>query len=423
MAAGGDVKNERSQRFDNEAGAYQPPSLDPFAEKKQPPPPAAATASETRGGRANDDEIAAIYAHYDQPTGKSDFSGTKTNSSSGYGSNDGPSGAGSQSGVDPIPMPRSMIPLFGEKFGSLLFFAESVKGFFKGFFSPNEFPMMCFVTSGGVYLGDDKTGELVVFRSIDSIQEVQSLGDTGIGLRCRKGIDLFIQMPTNRPRFVEVLQRLASNINSPLATRTLSIEGEKSFKKGINYADRKECSWTVVEDPRTGVVLVEVPEQHKENYAPLVPKILYWFGGVNHSTKGWRGPSLERRGCWLTATALFLCKPGGPQTDGRDITRCIGVEFIETLLDGSQSGMGIIPSKDGPPQPHLALQFDSPEDKMRMVNAITSCYLFRKKAPLKVQKVANVEAALTLVDESKFKPHLFVMKTRADLYGLLRGKT
>jgi hypothetical protein len=57
-----------------------------------------------------------------------------------------------------------------------------------------------------------------------------------------------------------------------------------------------------------------------------------------------------------------------------------------------------------------------------MLQAIQLCYEFRKKQPLKVKKVLSLEGVVRIDKEKDFKPHLFIMKTRTDLYGLLRGK-
>ncbi|CUG89442.1 Hypothetical protein, putative [Bodo saltans] len=286
--------------------------------------------------------------------------------------------------------------------------------------------MVCFVTKNSLYLGDPKTGEVVLSRPVRQLKDVQVLGDTGIGLRgTDKGVDWFFTVPVNRELLVKVLLKLATGFGVPLTSRTLSVEGEKSFKKEIRYVERKEATWVPEEDPRTGLLLLEVPEQHKVPYAPLVPKLLHWFGGTFHIIKDWKGANTpERRGCWLTPTALFLCKPTGPQVDGRDITRCVGVEFMTELIDGPEGQLGIIPSTtQGPAQPHLALKFDSAELKRTMMDAIMGAYMFRMNTPIKVTKTLSLDAKMKIEKEKDHKPSLFVMKTKADLYGLLRGGT
>lgn len=376
--------------------------------------------AQPRGSKADEDaKIEALYSQYNETTAGSTQAVARD---AGFDAAKGDA----RFGVNFVALPGSYAATFGEKIGRSLFFCDAVKMFFKGFFSPNELPMVLFVTSRCLYLGDEKSGELVLGRPVAALREVQVLGDTGVGLRgSDKGVDWYMQIANavQRQTFVSVVTKIAQYHGTTVSTRTLSVEGEKTFKKEIRYVDRKEATWTVEEDPRSGLALVEVPEQHAAPYAPIVPKILHWFGGVFHIMKDWKGGnSQERRGCWLTATALFLSKPTGPQVDGRDITRCIGIEFMEELVDASGGQLGIIPDKEGPPQPHLALLFDTPELKQKMVEAIMACYQFRKSHSIKVTKLVSLEGKLKIEKEKDFKPHLFVMKTRNDLYGLLRGK-
>lgn len=422
MAAGGDVGGRRRQLDDDD---------NPFAEQSAPrnaapsyEPPSIAISENvsTRGPKdmaTEDAKIEALYAQYrdDEPVRGA------TNESAA--SNIDPSQGDARVGLHYVTIPQTYQAKFGAKMGNLLFFCEGVKGYFKGFFSPNECQMVCFATKRCLYLGDESTGEIVLGRPIPMLKEVQILGDTGVGLRgTDKGVDWYLTVPVNREQFVKVITKLAASFGTPLNTRTLSVEGEKSFKKEIRYTDRKEATWTLEEDPRTGLQLLEVPEQHKVPYAPLVPKMLHWFGGVFHIVKDWKKANIqERRGCWLTPTALFLCKPTGPQVDGRDVTRCMGIEFMVELIDGPEGQLGIIPNpKEGPQQLQLALNFDSPEMKRDMMEAIQAAYRFRIQMPLKVTKTLSLDAKMKIEKEKDTKPHLFVMKTRADLYGLLRGK-
>jgi hypothetical protein len=369
---------------------------------------------------AEDAKIEALYAQYrdDEPArGSSSNEPLTSNIDSSVGD--------PKAGLMYVAMAQSYAPKFASKMGKL-FFCEGVTAYFKGFFSPNECPMVCFVTKNCLYLGDPKSGELVLSRPIRLLKDVQVLGDTGVGLRgTDKGVDWYFSVPVNRDLLIKVLQKLVSSFGAPVNSRTLSVEGEKSFKKEIRYVDRKEATWVLEEDPRSGLLLVDVPEQHKVPYAPLVPKLLHWFGGVFHLIKDWRGTIVpERRGCWLTPTALFMCKPTGPQVDGRDITRCIGIEFMTELIDGPEGHLGVIPNtSQGPAQPHLAMNFDSSELKRNMMDAIAAAYAFRMNTQIKISKTLSLEAKMKIEKEKDHKPSLFVMKTKADLYGLLRSGT
>lgn len=424
MAAGGAVETRRRRDDDDPfteqptqrsaapayvAPAYEPPTLTATA----PPADSGASSKMTEA-----EKIEALYAQYRDDTP------ARPSASEAVVSNVDPSLGDPKTGLTFVKMSPSFEPKFASKMGKL-FFCEGVTGYFKGFFSPNDFPMVCFVSKNCLYLGDPKTGEVVLSRPVKMLKDVQVLGDTGVGLRgTDKGIDWFMTVPVNRDLLVKVLLKLGSALGAPVNSRTLSIEGEKSFKKEIRYVDRKEASWVPEEDPRTGLLLLEVPEQFKVPYAPLVPKLLHWFGGVFHILKDWKSTNIqERRGCWLTPTAIFLCKPTGPQVDGRDITRCLGIEFMSELIDGSEGHLGIIPNAQGPPQAHLALNFDSAELKRNMMEAIIASYQFRMQAPIKVTKTLSLDAKMKIEKEKDPKPHLFVMKTRADLYGLMRGPT
>ena len=437
MAAGGavEVKGRRGGDDDN-----------PFQESAKAPPPAAA--AQTKGAApaqtssygtsasssasasqpatanalpaqkqaGNDESIAAYYAQYEVPSGL-----RNEQFSSGSGSAGGP--VDGRFGIPRITLPQSLKPLFGEKFGDDLYFAETCIASFKGFFSPNEFPMVLFVTPNCVYLGDPQTGELVTCQRISKLRELQFFGETGVGIRSIQGLDLFVRMEAQRASFGNVLTKITQSMSQAFQVRNLSTDAEKGFRKDIRYVDRKESAWEPEEDPRTGVLLVSVPEAHKVPYAPVVPKILHWFGGVNHLFRDWKGAiNPERRGCWLTATSLYLSKPGGPQSDGRDITRCVGIEYMTELIDGPEGHLGII-TKEGPAQPHLVLLFDDVEQKARMVFAIQKCFNFRKKAEIKKTRSDNMERSCKIEKEKDFKPQLFVMKTKQDLFGLLRGKS
>jgi hypothetical protein len=432
MASGGTVetKGRRGAGIDDD---------NPFQETRKAPAPAPAATSSGSGygstsvpssvpasaapskeKQANNEEsIAAYYAQYEAPSG---LRGDNFSGGGGGGGSSDPS-LDPRFGIPRISLPQSLKPLFGEKFGDDLYFAETCIASFKGFFSPNEFPMTVFVTPHCVYLGDHQTGELVTSQRIAKLRELQLFGDTGVGIRSVQGLDLFVRMEAQRSVLANVLSKIAAASGQAFQVRTLSSDAEKSYRKDIRYVDRKDSAWDPEEDPRSGVLLVHVPEQHQVPYAPIVPKILHWFGGVNHLFKDWKGAVVpERRGCWLTATSLFLSKPGGPQSDGRDITRCVGIEYMSELFDGPEGQLGIV-AKEGPPQPHLALSFDDVELKQKMIFAIQKCYAYRKKAEIKKTRSENLERSLKIEKEKDFKPQLFQMKTRQDLFGLLRGKT
>jgi hypothetical protein len=156
---------------------------------------------------------------------------------------------------------------------------------------------------------------------------------------------------------------------------------------------------------------------------PLLPKFLHWFGGIGHvSLARTRQPQPERRGCWLTATCLFLSEPSGPQPDGRDIRRCIGYENIHHLLLGPGNHLAIT-TNSGPQQPgDLLLLCDSAFQRGQICFIIERCYAFRVRQPLFVKAVDGINM-LRLEDEHTFRPQLYRMATHEELDGLVRGRT
>jgi hypothetical protein len=413
IAAGEDIGTLGKRRSDDDdpfqdRSKYTPPALGAGGPQPDPPPPPPVKRNED--SKEEDAMVAAYYAKYDvQESSK----GAST-SSNGV--------VDDRLGLPLATFPRSLEPLFSAKFGRFVYYVESVTMYYKGFFSPKERPMTCIVTPHAMYLGDPTTGELVTCRSIASIREVQLFGEVSIGLRSTDG-DIFMMMLGKRQEFVNAVQKLSNFLGTPLQLRTMPLDAEKTFKKEIQYVDRKESSWVPCEDPRTGLALVEIPQQFQASYAPLIPKILHWFGGVNQYTKDWKGSiQKERRGFWVTATSMYLCKPGGPQSDGRDITRCMGIEYIGDVFDGRDGDVGIV-VKGGPQQPHLGLCFDSYDQKKKVIECISVCFNYRKKETLKITKVESLERAIKIEKEGGHKPELFIMRTKAELFGLLRGKS
>lgn len=327
--------------------------------------------------------------------------------------------------LTPVMLQAGLRATFGSKFGRHLYFCESVSVALKGFFSPNIEPFVMFLTLNGLYWGDGQTGELVLGRALSTLIEVLVMGDTGVGLRFRGACDICMTMPVGRGQFIVALPSVcaAAGVAVPISTR--SADFEKGYRKDIKYLGRKELVWEVFEDPRTSLPLVFVPEKHVPFYTPLLPKIMHWFGGVNYITKDWKGGLVqERRGCWITATSLYLSQPAGPQTDGRDITRCIGVEFIGEVLNGVGGALAII-TNAGPKQPPLTLMYDDMQTKERVITVLREIFWFRKLTELKVTRVDSIDKAIKIekASDKKEKPELFVMKTRDDLLALLRAKS
>ena len=324
-----------------------------------------------------------------------------------------------------VAMPDQHKKKFSCKIGRLLYFAADVTVAFKGWFSAAEHPMACFVTPHSIWFGDPKTGELVICRHFQKMRELILLAEKRLAILGHGGkepdVVFSCTSDADRGELAEVIRKITRSCGNPLqSVRSLDKDAAKSFRNGVTYVNPKDCVYEVVEDPRTGQELVEVPERQVPYYAPLVPKIMHWFGGVFHITKDWKGGLCkDRRGCWVTATCVFLSLPDGPQSDGRDIRRCVGIEYIGLVLLGQGGELGISVN-GGPKQPDLAIVFDNIDIRDRIVHILRECYYLRARKSLNVQNAQKWANELHIDKEKDFRPQLFVMKTRMDLYGLLR---
>lgn len=322
----------------------------------------------------------------------------------------------------------SMLPeherKFKSKIGRLLYFTAPVDSYFKGMFGATKYHMVLFVTPRSIWLGEASTGKLVVCKDILDIRTLFRLGDSGIGMRTGSGADLFFKGVPNRDRFVTVIQRLYEQKGEGATFTLVTGDGdrEKSYRKEINYLKIEEWDYRLVEDPRTGLPLVPVPERHLQYYAPLAPKNLHWFGGAMHVHLDYAGKHKgTRRGCWVTPTCIFLSVHTGPKPDGSDIVRCIPIESLRFVINGPGFAIGLsIHSK--PPQPDCIIDFDDLAAKRAVVFALERCFRCRSDSILVVRDAPHFDV-LKLADERGFKPHLHRMATVADLYGLLRSAT
>jgi hypothetical protein len=67
------------------------------------------------------------------------------------------------------------------------------------------------------------------------------------------------------------------------------------------------------------------------------------------------------------------------------------------------------------------LSFDAPAVRDTVVHILSRCYECRTGHPLSVRPVGSCAGSLQLVNEEKFVPQLFAMKTVAELYDFLSG--
>jgi hypothetical protein len=314
---------------------------------------------------------------------------------------------------------------FASKIGRLLYFTSNVDGYFKGVFGASKRAMALFVTPRCIWLGDVASGRLVICKDILDIRTLFVLGPSGVGMRTGQGADIYFKGLNDRPRFVTVVKRLFDQHEAQGTTLTIiegSVEREESYRKEIRYLPMEEWEYALVEDPRTGLPLVRIPQQHMEHYGPLAPKNLHYFSGCFQvSVDRFKKTSGTRRGCWITPTCVFLSVHTGPKPDGKDIRRCIPVESIRFLVNGPGFSLGFnIDSK--PPQPDCIIDFDDAIAKRTVMFVLERTYRFRTGQVLLSRDAPNF-SVLNIVDETKFQPYLHHMKTIADLYGLLRGKT
>lgn len=381
---------------------------------------AVAAGNDTGTSKRHDDEAALAAAYY----------GGSASGVPGSGASDAPEPKGYPTDFDVadprfdlefVPLPPGLKQLFGDKVGRLLYWCNEVDMYYKGFFSPNKTPAVLFVTPLCLWIGCPKTGALVIGKSWSDIQSILLMSAAAVGVRCQRGHDLFLKVEKGRTDLANVIRKLTRS-GAPASIVDCDGSREKSYRSEIAYVEQDKWSYELVEDPRTGLPLVQVPEKHHEHYGPLVPKLLHWFGGCNQVTLDARGVTHGiRRGGWVTPTCLFLSAHTGPQPDGRDIVRCIAIEYVSCVVNGPGFAIAVC-CGTGPPQPDCIIDFDDAMAKQCVLFALERCYSFRKGQPLNVRQATNF-ATVKIADEARFKPELYRMKTRDDLYGLLRTAT
>ncbi|RNF18451.1 uncharacterized protein Tco025E_04471 [Trypanosoma conorhini] len=322
-----------------------------------------------------------------------------------------------------LPSEWNLYSLFGTKMGRRLFFAEVLTSLFKGFFGSKESLVACFVTPNCVYLGDVQTGAVIACIDIQRLREVHIFDSLAVGLRTLDAFDLFLQASQHTDRLVSILQKIAGfwKVNVRVVPSTL--DQAKVFKKEMQLFNKKSHTWRLVEDPRTGLRIVNIPEQFAGIFAPIALKIVHWFGFIHQSGKDWKGSKRQRRRCaWVTATCFFVAREGGPGSDGRSIKHCAAMQYMTELYVGPGGELGIVAAA-GPPQPPISVVFDSEEEKKKVLFIFQECYNYRNcGGSIKVTQVNSVEERIRLTRVAgETRPQLFLMRPQKELYEFLRG--
>ncbi|ORC88034.1 uncharacterized protein TM35_000192780 [Trypanosoma theileri] len=318
----------------------------------------------------------------------------------------------------------SLHSLFKTKIGRRIFFAEVVNTTFKGFISGKEALVGCFVTPNCLYIGDVETGALIICIDIMRLFEVFVFNDVAIGLRTMDALDLHLQTLQHTQQLVDILQKIATYWKAKMHVIRSTAEREKTFKKEMRLIDKKSYTWTLAEDPRTGLRIVHVTGPFLTPLAPVAAKILHWFGNVQQPSKDWKGSKVRQRRCaWITATCFFVSKAEGPGVDGRGIRHCVAVEYMTELFVGPGGELGVAALR-GPLQPTVFVVFDSEAERNAVVFLLQECYHYRHAGggSIRVTPVESVERKIR--DEKKisdWRPQLFLMRPQKELYEFLRG--
>ncbi|EKF39496.1 hypothetical protein MOQ_000277 [Trypanosoma cruzi marinkellei] len=313
--------------------------------------------------------------------------------------------------------------LFGTKLGRRLFFAETVTSLFKGFIASKESLVGCFVTPNCVYLGDVQTGAMITCVDIRQLHEVHIFDGLAVGLRTFDGLELFLQLTKEAERLVEILQKISAFWNVNLKVVRSTTDTAKVFKKGMRLVEKKSQTWRLVEDPRTGLRIVNLTGKFVNILAPIASKILHWVGFVNQLSKDWKGSKKAQRRCaWVTATCFFVAREEGLAEDGRNIKHCVAMQYMTELYVGPGGELGIVAAA-GPPQPPISVTFESEEEKNAVLFIFQECYNYRNGGgSVKVTRVENVEEKVRLVKAmGETRPQLFLMRPQKELYEFLRS--
>ncbi|RNF00705.1 hypothetical protein TraAM80_07438 [Trypanosoma rangeli] len=321
-----------------------------------------------------------------------------------------------------LPLGRNLCDLFGAKMGRRVFFAGVVTSLFKGFFGSKKTLVACFVTPNCLYIGNVQTGAVIVCIDIQRLHEIHVFGDLALGLRTLDAFDLFLQVPQQTERLVDILKRIAAFWKVCVKVLRSTFDQAKVFKKEMHLIDKNSHSWRLVEDPRTGLRIVNITGQFVGIFAPIAHKILHWFGFVTELAKSWKGSTKKRRCAWVTATCFFVAKENGPGPCGRNIIRCAAMEYMTELYVGPGVELGVVVAA-GPPQPPISLMFDSEEDKNAVVFVLQECYTYRSHGgSIKVTHVNSVEERIRVTKAAEqFQLQLFRMRSTKELYEFMRS--
>ncbi|KEG09191.1 hypothetical protein DQ04_05641010 [Trypanosoma grayi] len=379
-------------------------------------------APHTAAQREGEADVAEIYAAYkDDPVprrrGMDDDDAGDNAASAGAALHD------ARFGLHCLGTGWNLHTLFSAKLGRRLFFAEVVKTSFKGFLSTKDAVVGCFVTPNCIYIGDVETAALVVCVDIQWLLEVYAFDGVAVGLRTKDALELHLQTAQHTQRLVDILQKIVAHWQAKVKFIQATAEREKTFRKEMRLIDKKSHTWQVVEDPRTGLRILNITDQFIGILAPIAPKILHWFGWVQQPRKDWKGSrTLQRRCAWATATCFFVAKAEGPGSDGHGIRHCVAMQYMTELYVGPGGELGIVAAK-GPPQPPTVVVLDSEGGKNALIFIFQECYSYRNGGgTIKVTHVKSVEDAARRANGSgASRPQLFLMRPRRELYDFLRG--
>ncbi|EAN94711.1 hypothetical protein Tc00.1047053511827.30 [Trypanosoma cruzi] len=322
-----------------------------------------------------------------------------------------------------LPPGWNLCGLFGKKLGRRLFFAETVTSPFKGFLASKESLVGCFVTPNCVYLGDVQTGAMIICVDILRLHEMHIFDGLAVGLKTLDGLELFLQLPKHAERLVEILQKISAFWKVNVKVVRSTTDAAKVFKKEMRLVEKKSQAWRLVEDPRTGLRIVNLTGKFVNILSPIASKILHWVGFVNQLSKDWKGSKKAQRRCaWVTATCFFVAREEGLAGDARNIKHCVAMQYMTELYAGPGGELGIVAAA-GPPQPPISVTFESEEEKNAVLFIFQECYNYRNGGgSVKVTRVDSVEEKIRFMKAvGEARPQLFLMRPQKELYDFLRG--
>lgn len=361
-------------------------------------------------------------------------------------------------------VPEKHRALFRDRISPFCFFAHDCYHYTKAFIGTSKHNGLAVVTSHGITVFDVESGAAVGGIAIGNLATLYVVGPGGIGMRSKAKTDYFIKFDTRRERFVEIVKQLYTRVAVPpppadsvesqyfarggggggddgpkLNTIEGSDEKEKAYRGEMSSNDQfvkaGNFNWVLGDDVRSGLELIFVPNEHRVAYAPLcvpsAPKLLHHFGGVNQLTltpgAGKKAPPMygpQRRGCWITPSALFMSLPQGPGDFGQGIRRAVYIEFLRSVIVSavpSSTQMGLVIG-GGSPQPDVLLEFDSPAIRNKVLFVIRRVFTARTHQPCHVRTIndTNIKDQLRIADDSALKPVFQPMFTIPELLAHLR---